>query len=74
MTSPGADSFWMDDVLNAIHDEHCTRDDVAVEYATALRAYGPTGEWRKVNATILARWSMSALVYIKTKAWKLAAL
>jgi hypothetical protein len=68
-----SDDFWRADVLTAIRDPSCTRDDVAVEYATALRAYGPSGEWREINEAIMARWSMAALRYIKTKAWKLAA-
>ncbi|HJR00963.1 MAG TPA: hypothetical protein VKA83_04995 [Methylomirabilota bacterium] len=67
-----ADDFWRKDVLAAIADPTCTRDDVAVDYAAALLAYGPSGEWREINEAILARWSMSGLNYIKTQAWKLA--
>lgn len=68
-----ADQFWRDALLAAIADPRCTRDDVAVGYATALRAYGPTGiDWREVHQPILDRWSWNALVYIKEKAWKLA--
>jgi hypothetical protein len=66
------DDFWRTDVLAAIADPTCTRDGVAVDYAMALRAYGPSGEWREINEAIVERWSVSALVYIKEKAWKLA--
>ena len=67
-----ADGFWRTDVLAAIADPACTRDDVAVEYATALRAYGPQDGWGAINQAILDRWSMAALRYIKEKAWNLA--
>lgn len=71
-SAASADDFWRQDVLDAIADHRCTRDDVAVEYATALRAYGPNGDWAGINGAILGRWSMSGLRYIKEKAWKLA--
>lgn len=58
-------------MLAAIADPTCTRDDVAVDYAAALLAYGPSGEWREINEAIIERWSMSALRYIKEKAWKI---
>jgi len=65
------DSCWREDVLRAIADPTCTRDDVAVDYACAIKAYGHDGGWGEVNAAIEKRWSRSALVYIKTEAWKL---
>lgn len=75
MSEPQAaarDDFWRNDVIEAIHNPRCTRDDVAVEYATALRAYGPSGGWADINKEILDRWSMAGLRYIKEKAWRLA--
>ena len=49
------------------------RDEVADYYAGMLRVE-ELGDpiWSEVNAAIVRRWSLSALVYIKTKAWKLA--
>ena len=71
--SGAVDDFWRTDVLAAIADPTCTRDDVAVDYAVAIRAYGPSGDWREINEAIIERWSMSALHYIKAQAWKMAA-
>jgi hypothetical protein len=49
-----------------------TRDSVALTYAFALRAdsRGEAIDWPVINRAIIGRWSESALVYIKTKAWK----
>jgi hypothetical protein len=62
-------------LLEDISDRRMTRDDVALTYAFALRQCGPWSsdevDFAKVNHAILDRWSMSALKYIKTKAWRL---
>jgi hypothetical protein len=56
--------------LREIADKRLTRDDVAVTYAFALRQQ-KTDRIAEVNQAILDRWSMNALKYIKTKAWRL---
>ena len=43
------------------------RRDVAQTYALAMRSSEPT-DWLRVNRAIIERWSMSALMWIKTKA------
>ena len=58
-------------LLREIEDPAMRRKDVAQTYALALRSSWPT-DWGKVNRAILARWSRSALDWIKTRAWKLA--
>lgn len=50
----------------------CKRDDVAQTYAWCLVSDEEI-DWRRINEAIIKRWSMSALTYIKTKAWKLVA-
>lgn len=57
-------------LLREIADSHLTRDDVALTYAMAMRG-GEEVDWSKVNHAILDRWSMAALRYVKTEAWKL---
>jgi hypothetical protein len=56
-------------LMDAIADKNATRDMVADAYWMAVRSSYPT-DWGKVNRAIIARWSKSALVYIKTKAQK----
>lgn len=46
-----------------------TRDDVALTYAFGLRDERGLVDWKKVNRAIIARWSISALQYIKQRAW-----
>jgi hypothetical protein len=58
-------------LLMEIELPNSTRDDIAVTYALALVS-GESTDWKVVNKAILARWSLSALVYIKRKAWNLA--
>lgn len=58
-------------LLNDIADRHQTRDDVAITYAMALGSDEHI-DWPKVNAAVVDRWSVSALEYIKGKAWKFA--
>lgn len=57
-------------ILREIADPAMTRDDVALTYAFAIRQRDEI-DWPLVNARIVNRWSRAALVYIKTKAWKL---
>lgn len=53
-----------------------TRNDAAAIYAKALRLWAGSyyvGAWEGLNKAILDRWSRSGLIFIKEKAWKLAA-
>lgn len=54
-------------LLREIADPAMKRKDVAQTYALALRSSWPT-DWRVVNEAIIARWSKSALVWIKNYA------
>lgn len=58
-------------ILGEIADPNMTRDAVAVTYAFMLwQRQGHDYDWRRVNRAIMERWSLSALEYIKGKAWK----
>lgn len=57
-------------LLEEIGDSRMKREDVALTYAFALRS--PDGvDFASVNRAIVDRWSLSALKWIKTRAWKL---
>ena len=56
-------------LFEEILDREMTRDDVALTYAFGLRSVEPI-DWLAVNRAIIARWSKSALKYIKEQAWK----
>lgn len=58
-------------LLAEIADRRLTRDDVAATYALALGAREGVVDWSKINHAIIERWSMSALRYVKEKAWRL---
>lgn len=47
------------------------RQDVAETYALALR-YCPGADFKRINTAILNRWSVSALRWIKERAWAYA--
>lgn len=55
-------------ILQEIEDPKCTRNVVAKTYALALRSDAET-DWGRVNRAIIARWSVSALEWIKGRAW-----
>lgn len=57
-------------LLDEISDPDMTRDDVAASYALALSSSEEI-DWATINRAILSRWSMSALKYIKERAWRL---
>lgn len=63
-------------ILEEIADKRMKRDDVAMTYAFALRQHGRTSDdefdYALVNRAIMDRWSLSALKYIKERAWKIA--
>lgn len=55
-------------LLDEIANKEMKRRDVAKTYALAIRSSEKT-DWAKVNAAIVARWSKSALLWIKEQAW-----
>lgn len=64
-------------ILREIANPRRTRDDIAVTYAFCIRQ----GEWQgepidyaAINRAIVERWSLSALRYIKQKAWRRCAI
>lgn len=58
-------------LLEEIADKRLKREDVAMSYAFAIRQDAKL-DWRKVNEAIIDRWSLSALKWIKERAWKIA--
>ena len=57
-------------LLSEIADPRMKRNDVAQTYALTLRSSERSQvDWGKINRAIIARWSLSALTWIKTKAW-----
>ncbi len=68
---------WQAWILTEIETKACTRDVVAETYSQLLKLYRSSKEadwdWAKINRAIIERWSKSGLLYIKGKAWKLAA-
>jgi hypothetical protein len=63
-------------LLREIADPRMKRDTVALTYAFALRqSFDPRSrdvvDFATVNRAIMERWSVSALKYIKTKAWRI---
>ena len=58
-----------DAILQEIRAGEATRNHVARTYALLLKDYKDAVDWPSVNAAIVARWSLSALEYIKRRAW-----
>jgi hypothetical protein len=59
-------------ILDEIKHQGLKRDDVAATYAFIIRDGGVSSEdLRRVHLAIIDRWSLSALKYIKERAWKL---
>lgn len=57
-------------LLEEIGTPSMTRRDVAKTYALALRSLEVHSvDWEKVNGAIIDRWSVDALVKIKSWAW-----
>jgi hypothetical protein len=59
-------------LLREIGMKECKRRDIAQTYRLAMMAERDNGEaidWRKVNAAIITRWSISGLTWIKEQAW-----
>lgn len=60
-------------ILAEISSKVFTREDVAQTYAlTLVSSERDKVDWKKVNTAIMARWSVSALKWIKERAWKIA--
>ena len=58
-------------LLDYIADKEFDRKAVALTYRLAIMSSErPTINWEKVNKAIIERWSLSALKFIKNKAWK----
>lgn len=64
-------------IFAEVADKKFKRNDIAVTYEAMMRHQFtlrlPSGsyDWAKINAAIIERWSISGLVYIKERAWKL---
>ena len=56
-------------LLEEIADPKMTRRQVALTYGLAIRGDHSRVDWPKVNGAIVARWSPSALEWIKGFAW-----
>jgi hypothetical protein len=57
-------------LLEEIGRSEFRRKDVAKTYALAIRSSENVRvDWKKVNEAIIARWSLSALEWIKERAW-----
>lgn len=55
-------------IMNEIENKPFTRADVAKTYAILIQKGHK--EWTAINQAIMKRWSKSALIWIKTQAWK----
>ena len=55
-------------ILEEIANPKMKRKDVAQSYAWALRSSDKI-DWAKINRAIMERWSLSALEWIKNRAW-----
>lgn len=56
-------------LMEEIDNPHLHRKDVAQTYALTLRSSERDKvDWKKVNAAIISRWSLSALEWIKRQA------
>ena len=62
------------ELLDRISDRTSRRLDVVSLYAAAIRAdVGDGADWKAINRAIVARWSLSALNWIKREAWRAVA-
>lgn len=55
-------------IMNEIEDPKMTRREVAHTYSILILK--GQEEWATINQAIMKRWSKSALLWIKTEAWK----
>lgn len=60
--------------MDEIRAPGASRDSVAYRYAGALLSEDASSDaWPEANHAIVGRWSISALGYIKKKAWDMVA-
>ena len=59
-------------ILREIADPRFKRKAIATTYALCLMQQTEKIDWKKINGAIIARWSYSALEYIKDRAWGIA--
>ena len=57
-------------ILQEIAYKSSKRDNIALTYAFCISSSEKV-DFGKINRAIIARWSRSALTYIKHKAWKI---
>ena len=57
-------------LLDEVADPKMKRNDIVATYALALTTMEEV-DWPVVNRAIIDRWSLSALTYIKDRAWRL---
>lgn len=57
-------------ILQAIEDKASKRDSIALRYAFCISS-DEVIDYKKINRAIMARWSKSALNYIKRGAWQI---
>ena len=57
------------EIRELLADRKATRDDVATLYMKAIATAEDGFPWADINNAIIARWSYSALLYIKRQAW-----
>ena len=63
--------LWPEEViLDEIKSGEYARDEVAITYAFCIDSKKDI-HFGKINRAIQERWSRNAVIYIKTKAWKL---
>lgn len=61
-----------DEIIAKIEDRNNKRNKIAYEYGWLLQSrHSNDLNWEKINNAIVERWSISALGYIKDKAWKI---
>lgn len=64
-------------ILSVIKDKKKFRNEVAALYAQLIHFEMVNGivgfKYEVINKAIIERWSVSGLIYIKEKAWKLSA-
>lgn len=57
-------------ILGEVADKRMKRKDVALSYALCIKSTQQV-DFAAINAAIINRWSVSGLVFIKERAWKI---
>lgn len=58
-------------MIEAVMNPKTKRDDLVPSYAMMILLYPKENHFGNLNKAIVYRWSLSALTYIKERAWKL---